>query len=525
MHEKLTDRGYTVEQIEKMTPAGALASMIMGKDDGVVFEASGAPMFSAKRGGEEGIVTKPMYPSDPTMERAVLGNLLLDVSGYPEVARLLDADDFYIVKHGWYWSAITALIGKDEPVSPVTVTAELRAAGRMRDGDLDADVHKLQLDAAANNSEALHLAQEVKALAGRRAMIRAGARTTELAHDSSVDPSDILRLAQSDLDVIQIGDPDAPILSLMTANTILQTDWPEPIWAIPGLMPVGLTILAGKAKLGKSWLALQIAQAVAAGGYALDQHVEQGPVLYLALEDNPARLKNRMRKQGWPLDLTADFMVMGEFARQVGDLKKGGGERLAAQIERAGYRLVVIDTLSRSCHGDQNDVEQMTRALTPLQEMAHAQNCAILMNDHHRKGFGTNPDAVADILGSTAKGAMADSIWGLYRERGKSGAKLAVTGRDLEEQNLAIKMDWLTGCWQVTGNADAIALTERRQEIIDTLKLLEEPAGVTDIAKAIGQNKGKTYQRLQTLCAGGLVVRKGVGKRVFYSLREEEDIG
>lgn len=346
-------------------------------------------------------MTTESFPNNPAMERALLGNLLLDASEYPKTALLLDAGDFYTVKHGWYWDAITSLLGKCEPVSPVTVITELEAADRMEDADLSTDVHKLQLEAAASNTEALHFAREIKKLSARRAVIRAGARMTRLAHAGDVDLPDLLHIAKADLDVVQIGDPDAPILSLLTADTILTTEWPEPVWAIPGLLPVGLTILAGRAKLGKSWLALQIAQAVAAGGHALDESVEKGPVLYLALEDNPIRLKTRMKKQGWPAGLDADFMVMGQFVQQIDDLRDGGGERLATQIERAGYRLVVIDTLSRSCYGDQNDVEQMTRALTPIQAMAHAQNCAVLMIDHHRKGFGANPDAVGDILGST----------------------------------------------------------------------------------------------------------------------------
>jgi RecA-family ATPase len=196
-------------------------------------------------------------------------------------------------------------------------------------------------------------------------------------------------------------------LDLLTADQILTTAWPEPVWAIPGLLPVSLTILAGKPKLGKSWLALQIALAVAAGGRVLGQDVERGPILYLALEDSPRRLRDRMARQGWPPGLPADFMPLGEFAGQIGDLRGGGGERLAAQIERVGYRLVAVDTFSRACCGDQNDAEQMTRALTPLQETAHAENCAVLLNDHHRKGFGADPDAVIDIRGSIAKGAMA----------------------------------------------------------------------------------------------------------------------
>ncbi|MDY6876791.1 MAG: AAA family ATPase [Chloroflexota bacterium] len=311
--------------------------------------------------------------------------------------------------------------------------------------------------------------------------------------------------------------PDAPPLDLLTAHTILTTVWPAPVWAIPDLLPAGLTILAGKPKVGKSWLALQIAQSVATGGFALGEHVDAGPILYLALEDSPARLQARMRKQNWSLNLHADFMVLGQFAKQIDDLRNGGGERLALQIERVGYRLVVIDTLSRSCYGDQSDVEQMTAALTPIQEMAHEGNCAVLVIDHHRKAFGADPDAIGDILGSTAKSAMADCIWGLYKERGKAGAKLAITGRDVEERTLALTWDFLTGCWQVEGDADELALTERRQGILDALAGMGR-ASLKDIASVVEQPKSHTHSRLQDLFNANLVVRIEQGNRVYYEL-------
>jgi RecA-family ATPase len=310
---------------------------------------------------------------------------------------------------------------------------------------------------------------------------------------------------------------DAPSLDLLTADQILTAAWTEPAWVIPGLLPVGLTILAGRPKVGKSWLALQVALAVASGGRILGQRAEQGPVLYLALEDSPRRLKQRMVRQGWTPGLPADFMPLGQFTGQIGDLRGGGGERLAAQIERLGYRLVVIDTLSRSCPGAQSDAEQMTRALEPLQEMAHLKNCVVFMSDHHRKTSGADLDAVSDILGSTAKGAMADSIWGLYTDGGKKGARLAVIGRDIEECTLALSMDWLTGCWQLEGDADALELTDRRQEILDALQVLGR-ADLSQVAAAVEQPKSNTHRRLQDLVNAGLVLRHKKGRQVFYAL-------
>jgi len=68
----------------------------------------------------------------------------------------------------------------------------------------------------------------------------------------------------------------------------------EPLrFAVEKILPHGLFILAGSGKIGKSWLALDMCTTVSSGGRLWDFHAEQGEVLYLALEDNQARL------QGW----------------------------------------------------------------------------------------------------------------------------------------------------------------------------------------------------------------------------------
>jgi hypothetical protein len=45
-----------------------------------------------------------------------------------------------------------------------------------------------------------------------------------------------------------------------TIGELAAADFPAPKWAVPGIIPVGLTFLAGRPKLGKSWLALQVAE-------------------------------------------------------------------------------------------------------------------------------------------------------------------------------------------------------------------------------------------------------------------------
>ena len=67
-------------------------------------------------------------------------------------------------------------------------------------------------------------------------------------------------------------------------------------WIVPNLIPEGLLLLVGKPKQGKSWLALQLALAVASGGPLFQSYTaNQSDVLYLALEDTPQRLQARTK--------------------------------------------------------------------------------------------------------------------------------------------------------------------------------------------------------------------------------------
>jgi RecA-family ATPase len=60
---------------------------------------------------------------------------------------------------------------------------------------------------------------------------------------------------------------------------------------------VGVTLFAGKPKIGKSWMMLALALAVTTGSTFLgNTTVQQGEVLYLALEDNRRRLQRRIKK-------------------------------------------------------------------------------------------------------------------------------------------------------------------------------------------------------------------------------------
>jgi AAA domain len=135
---------------------------------------------------------------------------------------------------------------------------------------------------------------------------------------------------------------DDVLSRIVTAQTILNTEYPEPKWAVKGLIPEGTTFIAGPPKLGKSIFSLCIAVAVSEGGKALSHFdVEQGSVLYLALEDGPRRIQERLRKltNG---RISDRLEVVTEWPRT----NQGGLEAIEAWIEsRKDARLLIVDTL------------------------------------------------------------------------------------------------------------------------------------------------------------------------------------
>jgi hypothetical protein len=297
-----------------------------------------------------------------------------------------------------------------------------------------------------------------------------------------------------------------------SVTDLLDAELPEPVWAVKGILPVGLTILGGRPKIGKSWLMLQAAHSVGTGGIFLGEKVEPGNVLYLALEDSLRRLQDRIKKQKFPRETPVYFF------REWKPLQKAGINDLLVEMERGDYRMIIIDTLTRAFPGlDQKEHHLISRALGTVQTLAMNRNIAVVFTDHIRKPGGIDSDPVDDILNSTGKTATADAILALYRQQGKAGAILRGRGRDIEEIDLTLEWDGFTCSWQMVGQTGDIRMTERRNEILEALEALGR-CQVADIARAVGKDRGNVFKALQDLHAAGLVMRDSVGGKVYYEM-------
>ena len=472
---------------------------------------------------ENAIVVDRLVPHSVEAEEAVLGSMLIDAEALDAVSEVVDPADFYIVKHRWIFEAMQALRERAEPIDFVTVTHEIETRGQMDEAGGPAFVSHL-INVVPTAIHAVGYAKIVQRAAVRRRLLDLASQAAQAGYDAEGEID--FEALQARLDALR-HEAAPGAARMLTAHDILTTDWPEPVWVIPNYLPAGLTFLGGKQKVGKSWLMMQIACAKATGGRAFNLKIEQGPVLYLALEDSERRLRNRMRKQQWPTKAPVDFITMATFDRNIGNLANGGTFRIGRLVETRGYQLVVIDTFSKAVGmymkaSEQNDASIVTRAIASLQSIALQKDIAVVFLDHHSKATKTDGgDPVNDVIGSVAKGGVADTMWGLYRERGRLGAALQIVGRDIDgDLNLMLTFDKDLGIWQYEGDGSELRMTQRREEILEALGKLKRGM-LQAICDLIGQPKSNTHSRLQELVSSGLVRKIEEGNNVFYEIQDE----
>jgi hypothetical protein len=341
-----------------------------------------------------------------------------------------------------------------------------------------------------------------------------------MVEDEDAEPREITE-AEIDAALHELG------LARRAPRVRAKTDWtveelyaavlPEPKWIVPGLLPTGLASLAGRPKLGKSWLALQLAAAVAEGGSFLGRQVQQGPVLFIALEDPPLRLRERVRRlwveRGAAIQFYTDWPALNG---------EQGMYKLEMTLAESKPRLVVIDTLARAYDRriEWNSVSEATEAMGTLQRLAHEHECCILTVDHHRKA-GLMANVVDDILGSTGKAAVADTAWGLYKDRRSGCAILRVTGRDIETYELELRFSERGGLWGLRPIEDPRVQASQEEKVAQALRELGGTSTTVEIAERTGMTFGNVSGTLAKLVEDGRVRRLArEGHRVPYQLVE-----
>ncbi|WP_316192414.1 MULTISPECIES: AAA family ATPase [unclassified Bradyrhizobium] len=266
--------------------------------------------------------------------------------------------------------------------------------------------------------------------------------------------------------------------------------FPPQKWIVPDLLTEGVTVLGGKPKVGKSWLALDVALAVQAGGEVLGKKVEQGSVLFLALEDTDRRIQARVDKvlgtfKGeWP-----DLAYYTEWPK----LAEDGVEAIRHWLRDADNpRLVVVDVLEQvRKHEDGRSKKTQYSAdyevLAPLRALAGEFRVSILVVHHLRKASADDPmDQLSGTLG--LNGAVDAAILLLS---GDSGPYLFGKGREVEMFTIGLEFDAKRCRWKNLGprDADNDKRSDARRQVLAVLEKRKKPMTVGAIAEAIGRER------------------------------------
>jgi hypothetical protein len=202
---------------------------------------------------------------------------------------------------------------------------------------------------------------------------------------------------------------------------LLRIDMPPERPIVAGLIDeASRVILAGPPATGKTWLALDLARAVASGEPWLGHFpVNQAPVLYVDEESHTRGLKTRLTllDAGNPLpeDLPLWFSV-GHGLRIDAVRPRQILDQLMRQHEPG---LVIFDSLTRVHGANENSAGEMADVFANFEELRRAYECTILLIDHLRKR-GLINDQEEMLRGSTEKRAWPDTI--LFATPGERGS-------------------------------------------------------------------------------------------------------
>jgi hypothetical protein len=280
-------------------------------------------------------------------------------------------------------------------------------------------------------------------------------------------------------------------------------------------------IVGGEPKCCKSFLALELAIAVAAGVPCLRRYVvpDPGRVLLYAAEDSPATVRRRLEgiAAAAGVDLKdVDIQVITAPSLRL-DLE-ADQRNLADTVANLKPRLLILDSFVRLHRIDENASREVGPLLAYLRELQRRHGLAVLVVHHAKKGAGCTRAGQA-LRGSSEFHAWGDS--NLYLRREGEGDHLILT---VEHRAAAspkpIKLELVQA-----GEALALKLVDRSEPAAPVPRSLDEciAAALANAHRTLAFAELRShcrvradtlYQRLAALAAMGRVVKTADGYRL-----------
>jgi replicative DNA helicase len=431
---------------------------------------------------EPGLVVPP---HSVEAEQAVIGGLLIDTQAWDQVGDLITAGDFYRPDHQLIFGALAELIAHGKPADVVTASGQLERSGRLEDAGGLGYLGTLARDTptAANVRAYAEIVRERSLL---RRLISAGRSITAaaLANDGRA-ARDLVDEAEKQ--VFQIAEQStgrrdgAVKVSALLPQLIDKIDaWhsdPTSMRGLPtgfadfdrktgGLRPGDLVIVAGRPSMGKTTLAMNIAE------YAAVNPGTRSSVAIFSMEMPAEQLLTRMLSSigGVPLNgirsgqisdedwvrVTAATSQLAEAKIFIDESPSLTPTELRARARRVarehGLDLVVVDYLQLmqvpgTKENRATEIAEISRGLKALAKELQVPVIALSQLNRGVEQRTEKKPVMSDLRESGAIEQDADMILLIYREEvyDKNTPKRGIAEIDLaKHRNGEIGMFMLT---------------------------------------------------------------------------------
>ena len=412
--------------------------MVRALDDGMV------------DGGAEQRLKVP--PNSIEAEQSLIGGLMLDALAWDKVADVITADDFYRKDHRIIYTAIANLVESGSPCDVVTLSEHLDSRGELENsGGLEYLATLANETAGAANARAY--AKILRERATLRALISAGNEIAGSAF-SSDGRSAAEVLEDAEKMVFEIADkgtrgkkgfkslkdilPEAVdrIDTLHRSEgdiTGISTGYNEFDKLTAGLQPGDLVIIAGRPSMGKTTLAVNIAENAAIGSkvptaiFSMEMPAQQlafRMISSLGRVDQTHLRTGNFPDEDWSRINTA-VQLMSEapiFIDDTPSLSPGEIRARARRLQREhGLGLIVVDYLQlmQVPGNKENRATEISEVSRGLKALAKELSCPVIALSQLNRSVEQRTDkrpVMSDLRESGAIEQDADLILFIYRE-------------------------------------------------------------------------------------------------------------
>lgn len=301
-------------------------------------------------------------------------------------------------------------------------------------------------------------------------------------------------------------------------------------WLIEQLwLALGVGVLGGAPKTFKTWIAAEVAMAVATGVSAFGRFrvTQPGTVLFFGAEDSLPALRTRFEGIATQRGVALDDVPL--YLLDVTQLRLDRTQqlaRLSATISACAPRLLVLDPFVRLARVDENSAAEVSAVLGSLRELQRIHDLAILLVHHARKASGASPTQA--FRGSGDFGAWGDSNLHVTRRGGE--LRLSLEHRSAaapEPLRLRFVTEPTPHLALIDDDPPLDQLDDLQRMLLERIVASPRPHSTTELREALRRRKADVVAALGELVATGRVERttRGWTRRVPVSFGSDAQAG